>query len=248
MEPAIGHGGGLHGWSSDLLRLPEQHCTVVVLTNALPPPARLSPGAISHALAEKLLAKEIKKLPQPTEDKSVDPKTFADYAGRFDYQGAIMTVSVDREALYAQLTDQPKLQIFPKAKDEFFWKVVEAEVAFLRDAEGKVIAMRHTQGGNTFKASKLPEDKIKLTAEQVEPFVGEYEYGPKAIMKVTRDGAQLFGQLTGQPKYPIFPVSETEFEWRVVPAKIEFVKDDEGKVTKAVHRQNGGEISAPKTK
>src|SRR6185436_6568195 len=90
--PAIGHGGGLNGWSTHLLRLPEQHCTVVVLTNALPQPPKLSPGIISNALAELLLAEEIKKLPPLAEDKSIDPKTFADYVGRFDYKSDILTV------------------------------------------------------------------------------------------------------------------------------------------------------------
>jgi len=111
-----------------------------------------------------------------------------------------------------------------------------------------VTAARHTQSGNTFKAAKLAEDKVKLTAEQVEALVGEYQYGPKLVMKVTRDGTQLFAQATGQPKFPIFPISETEFEWRVVAAKVEFVKDKEGKVTKAIHHQNGGKLDAPKVK
>ena len=35
--PSISHGGGLQGWSSDLLWMPEQRCTVVVLANAMPP-------------------------------------------------------------------------------------------------------------------------------------------------------------------------------------------------------------------
>ena len=62
--PAIGHGGGLNGWSSDLLRLPEQHCTVVVLTNALALPAEAYPRAPFHTPGGKVtLADEIKKLP-----------------------------------------------------------------------------------------------------------------------------------------------------------------------------------------
>jgi CubicO group peptidase (beta-lactamase class C family) len=154
--PAIGHGGGLPGWSSDLLRLPEQNCTVVVLSNGLPFPPQLNPSAISRALAEKLLAEEIKKLPAPTEDKSIDPKSFAAYVGRFDYQGAVMTVTVEDDALMAQLTGQPKNQIYAKGKDKFFWKVVDAEVEFLRDDKGQVTAARHTQGGVSFKAAKLP--------------------------------------------------------------------------------------------
>ena len=134
--PAVGHGGGLQGWSSDLLRLPEQRCTVVVLANSLPA-SEMNPFVISRALAGTLLAEEIAKLPQPEEDKSVDPKTFAAFAGRYDYTSAIMTVTVEKDGLYAQLTDQPKNRIFPKAKDTFFWKGVDAEVVFLRDEQGR---------------------------------------------------------------------------------------------------------------
>ena len=41
--PAVGHGGGLNGWSTYLVRLPEQKCTVVVLANALPLPSGAFP-------------------------------------------------------------------------------------------------------------------------------------------------------------------------------------------------------------
>jgi hypothetical protein len=246
--PTIGHGGGLHGWCSDLLRLPKQHCTVVVLANALPPPPELIPQSISHALVEKLLADEIKRLPPAVEDKSIDPKTFTAYVGRYDYQAAIMTVSVEGNALLAHLTGQPKNRIFPKAKDEFFWKVADAEVVFLRDEKGQVNAARHTQSGVTFTAPKLGEDAVKLTPDQLDSFLGQYQYGPGAIMTVSRDGTQLFAQLTGQPKLPIFPTSETEFEWRVVKATVQFVKGEDGKVTKVVHRQGEAKIDAPKIK
>ncbi|MBC8002551.1 MAG: DUF3471 domain-containing protein, partial [Opitutaceae bacterium] len=246
--PAIGHGGGLNGWSSDLVRLPGQHCTVVVLANALPPGPGLAPGEISRAIAGKLLADEIQKLPPMTEDTSVNPKGFIDYAGRFDYQGAIMTVSVEGDALFSQLTGQEKFRIFPKAKDEFFWKVTDAQVVFLRDEKGKVNAARHTQNGNAFRAPRLADDAVKLTPGQLDVFVGQYQYGPGAVMTIKRDGDQLLAQLTGQPAYPIFPKSATEFEWRVVAAKVEFVKAKDGKITKAVHHQNGTTIDAPKIK
>jgi hypothetical protein len=56
----------------------------------------------------------------------------------------------------------------------------------------------------------------------------------------------VFAQLTGQPRVPIFPKSAGEFEWRIVPATVKFSKNDDGKVTKAVHTQNGMTIEAPK--
>ncbi len=243
---AIGHGGGLNGWSSDLVRLPDENCTVVVLANALPPPPGLAPAEISRSAAEKILADEIKKLPPMSEDKSVDPKTFAALVGRYDYKGAILAVTVEDGHLFAQLTGQPKYEIFPKGADEFFWKVTDAQVAFLRNEKGEVISARHTQNGNTFNAPRLAEDALKLTDAQLDAPLGQYQYGPGAVLTVTREGGQLFAQLTGQPKMPIFPKSASEFEWRVVAAKVEFVKGDDGKVTKAIHHQNGVTFDAPK--
>ena len=244
----IGHSGGLNGWSSELLRFPEQHCTIVVLANALPTAPGLAPGEITRSLAEKLLADEIKALPPPTEDTSVDPKSFRDYAGRYDYHGAVLTVSVEGDALFAQLTGQAKYRIFPKGRDEFFWKVADAQVVFLRDTNGQVNAARHTQNGITFRAPRLTGTVVELTPKQLDAFVGQYQYGPGAVLTVSRDGSQLQAQLTGQPQFPIFPKSQTEFEWRVVKASVRFVKNDDGKVTKAVHTQNGTTFDAPKIK
>ncbi|MEK7675483.1 MAG: DUF3471 domain-containing protein [Verrucomicrobiota bacterium] len=76
-------------------------------------------------------------------------------------------------------------------------------------------------------------------------YVGRYDYGG-AILTVTREGDHLFAQLTDQPRFEIFPKSETEFFWKVVPAQVTFVKDDKGKVIKGIHRQGGKTIEAPR--
>ena len=59
-------------------------------------------------------------------------------------------------------------------------------------------------------------------------------------------GNQLFAQLTGQPRFEIYPKSPTEFFWKIVAAQVTFVKNDQGKVTKAIHHQGGQTIEAPK--
>ena len=78
-------------------------------------------------------------------------------------------------------------------------------------------------------------------------YVGKYDYGQgKAVLTVTRESNQLFAQMTGQPKFEIFPSSATEFFWKVVNAKIAFVKNEDGKVTKAIHEQGGQKLEVPK--
>ncbi len=104
------------------------------------------------------------------------------------------------------------------------------------------------KNGQTMNAQKLED----LVAAKVDPavydsLVGKYDYGQgKAIMTMTREGNRLFAQLPGQPKYEIFPESETEFFWKAVNAQVSFVKDKNGKVIKAIHHQHGQTFDAPK--
>jgi hypothetical protein len=65
---------------------------------------------------------------------------------------------------------------------------------------------------------------------------------------VTKGDDRLFAQMTGQLTYEIFPKSETEFFWKIVNAQIEFVKDNEGKVIKAILNQGGRKSEGPKIK
>jgi hypothetical protein len=53
------------------------------------------------------------------------------------------------------------------------------------------------------------------------------------------EGEQLMTQATNQPKFPIFPESETKFFLKVVDAQIEFVFDAKGEVTSLILHQGG---------
>lgn len=87
---------------------------------------------------------------------------------------------------------------------------------------------------------------MKLSSAELDAIVGKYQYGPGAVLTVSRDGDSVFAQLNGQPKFEIFSKSAVEFEWRVAPATVKFSKNEDGKVTKAVHTQNGMTFDAPK--
>ena len=105
------------------------------------------------------------------------------------------------------------------------------------------------QGGREIEASTPETESLaQVDSATYDAYVGEYDYGNSGILTVTKEDDRLFAQLAVQEKYEIFPKSETEFFWKVVDAQIEFVKDEQGKVTKAIHRQPGVEIEAPKIK
>ena len=246
--PAISHSGSLNGWSSDLTRLPEQNCTVVALANARPPVAGRAPAAVVRNIVAKFLEADIAQLPPPQQDPAVDKKTYANFLGRYSYPGAVMTVTTEDDRLFTQITGQQRFELFASAPDAFFLKGFDAQFDFQRNEKREVIAVQHSQDGNTFRAPRVVASEVKLTDAELDAILGQYQYGRAELMTVTRDGDTVFAQLTGQPSFPIFPKSATEFEWRVVVAKVSFAKDADGKVTKAIHTQNGRTFDAPKIK
>jgi CubicO group peptidase (beta-lactamase class C family) len=88
--------------------------------------------------------------------------------------------------------------------------------------------------------SAIPVDP-KVLAE----YAGTYEMRPGFDLVVTVENGQLMTQATGQSKFPVYAESETEF-FPLFPAEIEFVKDDQGKVTSLILHQGGHDIKAPK--
>lgn len=61
------------------------------------------------------------------------------YEGRYDFRNrAVMIVTSEGNALFAQLTGQSRFPIFSSATDEFSWKVVDARIKFNRNEKGEV--------------------------------------------------------------------------------------------------------------
>lgn len=91
----------------------------------------------------------------PPKEITLPMETLREYIG--DYPLApqfIITVSEADGALFAQATGQGKAPLFATAKDEFFYKIVDARLSFQRDANGKVTGLILRQGGRDTPAAK----------------------------------------------------------------------------------------------
>lgn len=244
--PVTGHNGGLQGYLCRVMWFPDQKVTAVVLSNAEPPQPGKDPAKILSAAAHAYLAADM-AAHAPKIDSSIDPKTYSDYVGHYDYKAEIQEITVENGHIYGQLTGQERYEIFPSGSDAFFFKIAEAGLVFNRDPAGKVFAVTHTQNGETFTALKLSDkESPSLSTTALDAIAGRYQYGPLAVLTVTRRGNQLYAQLTGQPEFPIFAKSQYEFYWKIVPASVEFVAGAGGKITGATHHQNGITFTAPK--
>lgn len=83
-----------------------------------------------------------------------------------------------------------------------------------------------------------PLEAKAVSSAALEAIVGLYDLHG-AILAVTREGEHAYVQLPGQPKFEIYPLSETEYFLKVVDARITFVQDASGKVVEAINHQDG---------
>ena len=102
--------------------------------------------------APKLSAAEVPPAPKET---ALNPATLQDYVGQYQFDfGGVLDVTLKDTQLQAQLTGQPVVPIYASAADKFFYKIVEAQLDFERDADGKVIAVVLHQSGQNLRAPR----------------------------------------------------------------------------------------------
>ena len=93
----------------------------------------------------------------PTAPKEVrlDPAIYDAYVGQYELApGFVLTVTRDGDRLMTQATGQGKVEIFPLSETEFFPKVVDARITFVKGPDGKVGQLVLRQGGREMPAKR----------------------------------------------------------------------------------------------
>ena len=79
------------------------------------------PAQLVARLAHAFLADEM-AIHAPKVDPAMNPKIFPEFAGKYDYAGATMVITIENIRLYAKLGGQEKYEIFLNGPDKFFWE------------------------------------------------------------------------------------------------------------------------------
>lgn len=98
--------------------------------------------------------------------------------------------------------------------------------------------------------AELPNDgtkKIfKIAPADLVQIVGKYDMGGGTVMTVTTVTNRAFAQITGRPRFEIFPESDRNYFVPGGNAEATFVRDAKDHVVKAILRQSGDRIDAPR--
>jgi CubicO group peptidase (beta-lactamase class C family) len=148
---ATWHNGGTGGFRTFIGMDDARHRGVIVLTNSANTPDDIGFHVIEPKV--ELATAPGKKRTEITVDSAkLEPLTGV-YQLAPDFQ---ITVTREGAQLFAQATAQPKFPLFAESETEWFLKVVDAQLSFVKDSSGKFNSLILHQGG-----ANVPGRRVK---------------------------------------------------------------------------------------
>jgi CubicO group peptidase (beta-lactamase class C family) len=145
------HSGGIHGYSSFVIRFPENETTVIVFDNS----SSNGLGKMSKTIAA-VLYNQPYEVPSAPKEIKLETEGLKQYVGEYELApGFTITISLGENGLKGQATGQPAFDLFPEKANIFFLKVVDAKVEFVKDANGKVTELILYQNGQQPRGKKI---------------------------------------------------------------------------------------------
>lgn len=224
-EAMSGHGGGINGFTTHAMRLPDQKVYVAVLTNSDSGPA--NPGLVARKAAAIAIGKPYREF----REVALDGSALDAVTGTYEVEQGVQRVfRRSGDGLVMQRTGRPPVPVKAASKDEFFLPGGLDWFSFQRDAGGKISSVTVHQDGNALvnpRSGDAPAARkaVKIASAAFDARAGRYELRPGFVMELTRDGDRYFAQATGQGKLEIFPMSETVFFSDQADAEISFEGD-----------------------
>ncbi|MES1258828.1 MAG: DUF3471 domain-containing protein, partial [Acidobacteriota bacterium] len=177
---------------------PKSRVGVVVLSNIS---SAAGPDDIGRHLLDASYPLAKVEAPKEHTEITVDPKVFDKYVGSYQLApNAVMAVSRDGEQLFTQITGQPKVQVFPEGERKFFLKVVDAQLIFDTDAQGRATRLTLHQNGRDTVANRIDEAQAAALAAALAKRFKDQTQAPGSEAALRRNIEEL---RLGQPKYEL---------------------------------------------
>jgi hypothetical protein len=205
---------------------------------------------------EEARARRVAEERAPHTAISIDPRLLDSYVGTYQLKPLLVfTVTRAGDHLLAKLTGQQTYEVHPYTERDFFYTIVAAQLSFVPGPDGKASAVVLHQNGKDQTAprtdpsvaqaldAKRAEQSAPHTAIKIEPklldgYIGRYSNADLEIT-ATREGEQLFVQVTGYGRYAVFPYTDRDFFATIAPIQVSFSADNTGKAAQLVRHERG---------
>lgn len=246
--PMISHGGGINGFSTYALRLPQEKVYVAVLTNA--DGGLAAPEMLASRLAAKAIGKAIPEFKAIT----LDGKILDQYAGVYKIDEKNRRTFVRQgDKLVMSRTNGPTSTLQAYSSTGFFRDGNSLlHIEFVKNAKAEVTDAIVVQNGSSTSHPRtdeaLPKEAaaVAISNTLFDTYIGDYQLMPSMVLSIRREGNRFIGQATGQPPIEMIATAENTFFAKEAGAQIRFEKAPDGSVKQLVLTQGGRDMQAKK--
>lgn len=240
---SISHGGGIFGYTTMGVYLPDEDVFVSILSNCNCNP----PGDIAFKIAAIAIGKPF---PNKGDAITLSDVQLEKWVGAYEFpNNTVRHITLDNGKLFSQRDGGPKFEIFALSPGHFIFEEGNISYKFSM-VEGKkqaeFTANETSIGREIHKAPSAEKIAVDLSPEVLKQYVGKYGLQPGFVIEVGIEDGRIFAQATGQDRFEIFAEKVDHFFLKVVAATIVFHRSDEKEVTGLTLLQNGQEMKGNK--
>lgn len=239
---SIEHTGGIFGFTTSGIYIPEKNIYSIVLTNDNgkgPEPFNLKATAI-------VLGKPLVEKPSVT----LTEEQLQQWTGAYQFDDVVRFITYSDGSLYSTREGGQPFKLFPLSESEFQFEDSFTTYKFsIKNGKKETLfsdRINKSKGVETEKKLKAEKESVSLPMEVLVQYEGTYELDPTFHIVVTTRENRIFAQATGQPEFEVFAESENTFFLKAVEAKVIFNKNPDGSVESLTLFQGGQQIKGIK--
>jgi CubicO group peptidase (beta-lactamase class C family) len=229
-SPTYEHSGGIFGFVSNAIYLPEEDVFVAVLSNC----NCLQPVEVSTKMAALAIDKPY---PNNSEGIALKKVDLEKWVGVYQYEdSSLFEIITDGEILIVVEEDE-KDTLYALSKSRFVFDDDITQFVFEESGDSTQAILNYRL--YTVPAIKVDRKmpKVQLSEETLQAYVGIYSFQETFDFNIYIKEGKLIAEMTGQEPIELIPESETVFLVDGVDGKVEFIANAEGVYNEIVFNQ-----------
>lgn len=267
--PVIQHNGGINGFNTTIVRMVNEKRLIVLLDNTeqgahldeiargvmsilYDQPYEMPKRSIAELLLKTVVEKDV-----PAAMKQYRELKAGATASEYNFGETELNLVGYRLLQMKKIAEAIEIfklnvETYPLAFNaydslgEAYAMHGDKELAIANYKKSLELNPKNTNATSKLTALTTERKEVKVDIALLNSYAGDYELTTNFVITITNEDGKLMAQATGQPKFELFPSSDTEFFLKVVEAKVTFVKNEQGQVTELILNQNGRKMPAKK--
>ena len=239
----VEHSGGIFGYSSNGIFLPEENVYVIGLTNC----DCGNVGALTTNVAAMAIGKPF---PKKEDAITLSNDKLSKWIGAYEFEDTVRHITLKDNQLMSQREGSTNLEIYPMTETNFIFDGGDTAYDFYTENGNRMVKMKingqTVVGTGSDKAPPAARQEITLAPETLTQYIGSYEIQPGFSIAISVRDDKLYGLATGQGEVELFAEAKDKFFLKVVAADIHFTRDANGKVESLTLFQGGQEMPGKK--